>query len=261
MADNFGHIAESYDSTFTHTKTGKYQRNRVWKYLAKDLPSSSSKVLELNCGTGEDAVFILQHEHSLVTTDLSEEMVNVTKKKTEKFSNVEVRKLDLNDLDKLESADFKHVFSNFGGLNCLSPDQIRVFAQSLSSKMSSKGKFTAVIMGRKCWWERFYFRVKGDKKSRNRRLSKEAVMANVEGTQVPTWYYSPKEFDDLIGPTFKLTHQKSIGLFIPPSYMDKAFEGKGVLLRMLYFFEKISFGAPFLANRSDHFYLTFEKID
>ncbi len=258
MADNFGHIAQSYDSTFTNTRTGHYQRNRVWKYLSSDLPKGSSKILELNCGTGEDAVHLLSLGHTVTATDLSLKMVEVTRHKLKPFNNGNAQVLDLNNLNDLD-VRFEYVFSNFGGLNCLSPGQVQNFSKTLNSRLESNGRFTAVIMGRKCWWERFYFGLKKDKTSKNRRLSKSAVLANVEGVDVPTWYYSPKEFVQLMEPEFKLINKRSIGLFVPPSYLDKAFENKRILLKVLYFFEKLSCGAPFLANRADHFYLTFEK--
>ena len=50
-----------------------------------------------------------------------------------------------------------------------------------------------VIMPKNTLWERFYFSLKFQYKNAFRRNTKKAVYANVEGIQVPTWYYNPKE--------------------------------------------------------------------
>ena len=54
----FDREAASYDVDFTYTAVGKLQRKRVYHFLAKSLSEKPLQVLEINCGTGEDATWL-----------------------------------------------------------------------------------------------------------------------------------------------------------------------------------------------------------
>ena len=51
----------------------RYKRNRVRKHLMKYL-SPASDILELNAGTGEDAIFLARQGHRVHATDISSGM-------------------------------------------------------------------------------------------------------------------------------------------------------------------------------------------
>ena len=56
-ASGFDASATTYDTSFTNTEIGRLQRRRVYKYLNRYLNTSEPlNILELNCGTGEDAL-------------------------------------------------------------------------------------------------------------------------------------------------------------------------------------------------------------
>ena len=70
------HIASTYDASFTRTPIGQLQRKQVWTYLEKiTLELKGLDILELNCGTGEDAVLFSEKGFYIVATDVSEEML------------------------------------------------------------------------------------------------------------------------------------------------------------------------------------------
>ena len=82
MKTAFDSAAISYDEAFTHTPIGRLQRRRVWRYMRKVLaPYEQARILELNCGTGEDACFFAEMGHEVLATDISEEMLRVTEQK------------------------------------------------------------------------------------------------------------------------------------------------------------------------------------
>src|SRR5688500_10106525 len=87
MAVPFDHIASTYDSIFTRSAIGQLQRKRVWRYIDKIIPDLNGfEMLELNCGTGEDAMMFGERGFNIVATDISQEMLKVTQKKAEQFS-------------------------------------------------------------------------------------------------------------------------------------------------------------------------------
>jgi len=50
-------IGSDYDQIFTESLIGRAQRNAVWKILNRTF-SEKDNILELNCGTGEDAIHL-----------------------------------------------------------------------------------------------------------------------------------------------------------------------------------------------------------
>src|SRR5687767_5195726 len=78
----FSGAAGKYDEQFTNTSIGRLQRNRVWNYLNKNIsPTDHPRVLELNCGTGEDAKWLASTGFRVVATDLSAQMIQAAKQK------------------------------------------------------------------------------------------------------------------------------------------------------------------------------------
>lgn len=78
----FDHIASPYDSLFSRSAIGLLQRKTVWKYIEGVLPELNGfEMLELNCGSGEDAVLFGERGFNLVATDISEETMKLTEKK------------------------------------------------------------------------------------------------------------------------------------------------------------------------------------
>ena len=74
----FDTIASIYDDQFTDTRTGYLQRQLVYLHLEKILKQNKPKrILELNCGTGADAIWLTQKGFEVVATDISADMVKV----------------------------------------------------------------------------------------------------------------------------------------------------------------------------------------
>lgn len=251
--------AKNYDSVFTYSQIGKAQRNRVYHFLNKQNPSKNKKyILELNCGTGEDAQYFAQQGHSILATDISSEMIKVAKEKN-KHTNIRFQQLDITKITKETfSEKFDMIFSNFGGLNCLSKTQLASFIDTSESLLSPSGKMVLVMMPKNCLWERFYFSIKGEFKKARRRNTNKSLMVNVEGVQVKAWYYNPKDVVTLTSNNYKTIAIKPIGIKIPPSYLESFFSNKKGLLKLLIWAETL-FSNRFWAKYADHFIISFQK--
>ena len=98
------------------------------------------------------------------------------------------------DLQTIHSETFKEkfdlLFSNFGGLNCLSKQDLKEFLNNSKSILKPQGMLALVIMPKYCIWEQLYFFLKGDFKNMKRRNTNKALVSNVDGIQIPTWYYN-----------------------------------------------------------------------
>jgi SAM-dependent methyltransferase len=262
----FDATAEGYDAEFSNTAVGKMQRDLVWSFLDQHIfpfykEKNQKSALELNCGTGEDAVWLAKNNWKVLATDLSPRMIEVTQRKANTSgvgNHIHTQSLGFHQISELNK-QFDLVFSNFGGLNCISADEMAKFGISLSQKINTDGFFVAVIMGRFCWWESFYFLLKRNKKAAFRRFSKEPILARLDATtSVATWYYSPTSFLEALNRQlpdnqgFKLVKTEAIGFWLPPSYLDVFFKKMPFLLRTLNKMERACRGS-FWAGGADHF--------
>lgn len=250
----FDSYAESYDEDFSFSPIGKMQRARVHHFL-KPYLLNKKHVLEINCGTGEDARWLSSQGLKVEASDISEGMIEVCNQKNvpANFSACDSRDL----LSKYTSQQFDMIFSNFGGLNCLSPEEIKKFMADSSHLLKPNGIVAAVIMGRNCMWERYYFSKKKDQRQ-NRRLAKTGVDTIIKEEHFLTYYYSPDEFYIVGKEYYELMAYKPIGLFVPPSWFNQFFKSKKGLLHTLYFFEKL-FPVSFFADKADHYLILLQK--
>ena len=224
--NDFDISAKNYDAVFTYSEIGKAQRARVYYFLSNYIESESIDILEINCGTGEDVMYFSKKGNTVVATDISEEMLKVAQKKN-KTPHASFMQLDINTISEtLFSNKFDLIFSNFGGLNCLSPTQLESFITKSQDLLKPSGKLVAVIMPKHSLWEQFYFSLKGKFREARRRNTAEAVVANVEGALVSTWYFNPKEIVSWAENKYNLMGINPIGFVIPPSYLDHYFSNK-----------------------------------
>ena len=195
----FDDAASTYDQDFTHSNIGKALRDSVWKYLDKVLENSSPlKILELNCGTGEDAIRFAKKGHKVFATDLSAEMAKRTSEKIRELELQQMVDVYTSDARAIDQYDFPSgfdlVFSNFGGLNCLNGKDLEKLSVDLCNLLKPNGRFIAVVMPKYCMWESFYFVTKFDFNQMFRRNSETSLQVKVGDVFVETWYYSPSQF-------------------------------------------------------------------
>ncbi|NRB53248.1 MAG: class I SAM-dependent methyltransferase [Saprospiraceae bacterium] len=232
----FDAYAADYDSAFTHSQIGRLQRAQVWKallpYLAKPL-----KILEVNCGTGVDALWLAEQGHEVLATDISPGMIDICQQKLQYHNpvgKIEFQLADFSQLDQLTKfGPFDLIFSNFGGLNCIDANSSRTFSQHCSQLLGPKGLAFLVYISKTCRWENYYFRYQGDRKKAARRQTSGPVISDVEGKNVEIWYYLLEELKILYSESFQCIDQFPIGLFVPPSYMEEWFTHKPTLLKAL----------------------------
>lgn len=259
MSSDFDIGAQRYDSHFSFSQIGKAQRERVYYFLEKELLSGkeSLHVLELNCGTGEDAQYLTQKGHRLIATDISEGMIAQAQQKYGKHIDFEIQDITTITANTF-SEPFDLIFSNFGGLNCLSPEQLQSFLVTAPHLLKASGSLCMVIMPQSCLWERVYFLAKANLKKAFRRSTKQAVLANVDGVNIATWYYNPSELKKWGTPHFETKSVTPIGIAIPPSYLEPFFLNKKAILKFLQKAETYltsSFWAPY----ADHFMIHLQK--
>ncbi len=255
----FDSVATLYDDVFTNSAIGKLQRKRVHHFLKKYLSNSRKlEILEINCGTGEDALWLKSMGHDVLATDASAKMIEMANAKNKMPGlTFEVCTFD-NSINKFQDRQFDMIFSNFGGLNCIDGYEMKKNSEHFSYLLKPKGKLIAVVMGRKCVWEAIYFALKLNFKNIRRRQNEMETLVKVGNYFQKTFYYSPKELTSHFSKNFHLGSKSPVGIALPPSYLEPFFKNKYWLLRILYIKECL-LPFSFFSNYADHYFAVLEK--
>lgn len=254
----FDQIAHHYDSTFTNSVIGELQREQVWRYLQKILPQLNGlEILELNCGTGEDAVQFGERGFTILATDISQEMLKLTNSKIKQHAlqnRVTSFCLDIANIDSVSfDKRFDLVFSNFGGLNCIGPAAVQRLINKMPTLLSPGGRFIAIIMPPYCLWASLYFLFKFRFRDGFQRWTDKKVLATFPGINFNVWYYKPSEIKNWIHPAFKTMATLPIGLTVPPTYLEKFFSRHRAWLSVFNTIDTKLGQLSLLSGMADHF--------
>jgi ubiquinone/menaquinone biosynthesis C-methylase UbiE len=257
----FNKAATDYDVSFTNTAVGTMQRNRVWKYLENLLKNRKAEVLEINCGTGEDALWLAKRCYSVTATDVAGSMITVaeTKRIIAGINNVNFKTLDFFQLNKnLSPQQYDFIFSDFGGLNCVNEPELVHLSKDFAKLLYPGGKLVMVVMGKYCLWETLYFLFKFKIGKALRRWDNKGVHTKIEEEEFETWFYSVRALKKIFNPHFKLLEARPIAFAVPPSYLQNYFDKKPKWLQRLNRWDNLLTRFMLLSNFSDHLVLTFE---
>lgn len=260
----FDVLAADYDTSFSQSLTGQAQRmvSRAWlrSFLAG---RGMLRILEINCGTGEDAIWLASLGHTVIATDQSEHMIREARAKilpdSPHVSPVFIACSFEALSSHLNEDSFDLVFSNFAGLNCISPGQLIALNQQLQQLLTNDGYIAAVIFGKYCWWETCYYLLRADRRNAFRRWTSKPVMARLTASvSQPVFYYSIRRFMKTMRP-FYLLEKKPVGLFIPPSYMEYSMQRNKRVFGLLVKLENLIQRVSFCSSLADHTYLLLKK--
>jgi ubiquinone/menaquinone biosynthesis C-methylase UbiE len=220
-ATAFSRQSARFDQLYGEDGMIAYKRVRVRQHLAAIL-KPESLVLELNCGTGEDAVWLARQGHFVHATDLSAGMLEKTieKIKTEKLTHyISTENISFTSLEELKNqGPYDHIFSNFAGLNCTG--ELDKVLASFSQLLRPGGGVTLVLLPRFCLWE-FLLVFRGKFKTAFRRFfSNKGRQARVEGTFFKCWYYNPAYLKKQMAKDFDPVSLEGLCSLVPPSYMQ-----------------------------------------
>lgn len=256
----FSSAAKKYDTEFTHTSTGSNQRQQVHSYLEQLLQRTSiNNILELNCGTGEDALWLAGKGINVLATDIAPGMIEIAEQKKGIAKNPSFQCLSIAAISTLAPHSYDLIFSNFGGLNCIDPKAMQQLAADAAHLLKPGGTFVGVVMGRNCMIEKWYFRLKGDSANKNRRLTSGAVNANVDGHTIPIYYFSPDEMESHFSAHFNVRLKRPIGLFTPPSYLESKFRMIPGLPSIAGFLDRNIASRESWSDYADHFLIEFKR--
>jgi ubiquinone/menaquinone biosynthesis C-methylase UbiE len=254
----FDSVAEQYDDNFTRSVVGRAQRDAVWRKAIRTF-SAGQHILELNCGTGEDALFFARHGISVTALDASRQMVLQARRRREleaPHSPIRFELLPTENLGELnEAPPFDGVFSNFSGLNCV-PD-LAVVVEELSDRVKPGAPLLLCLSTRFCLWEICWYLLHGNFRKAFRRCGGHAT-ARFNDYTIHVQYPTLRHLRALFGP-FTLRSCAGIGIMVPPSYLEPWAQKHPKILGVLSRIDRALCGLPIFRVIGDHMLLHFEK--
>ena len=214
IAEAFSRTAEKYDSFAEDHPHLTRMRNNVYSHVMKHVPRGAS-ILELNAGTGTDAVQLAQRGYSIHATDIAPGMLNRLHEKITRLGlqdRVTMEERSFLSLESTQGAPFDAVFSDLGGLNCV-PDLTPVIKQ-LPGVLKPGGMVIWVLMPHVCLWELAEV-FRGNVSLAFRRFSRGRVRAKLEGLNFDVYYFSPQQVIRWFGDRFALIALDGLSVITP----------------------------------------------
>jgi len=248
----FDAVAASYDASFTRTAVGTVLRAMVQERLAANF-HGTQRVLELGCGTGEDALWLARTGVEVVATDASAEMIETASRKLLQENGrarVVFRSLAMENLTTLtDTPPFDGVFSNFGAINCVV--DLPALIGEVACRLAPEARLVWVIMGRHVPWEWLWFLLRGEPAKALRRYTRHGVPWR--GIRIA--YPTPGQMAALLRPYFDLLRISPLGWALPPSYAAGWVERSPRVFAALTRLESMAHHSRVLAGLADHYIL------
>jgi ubiquinone/menaquinone biosynthesis C-methylase UbiE len=255
----FDAAATSYDATY-ETLPGIKRLRTLTSGIFLRLFRPGQHLLELNCGTGTDAITLARHGMTVLATDASPLMILEARQKIDAAQlggRVQTRVLAFHELELLSGRAFDGVYSNLGGLNCT--DRLNLIGYNLSRITRPGGLFIATVMPSFCLWETLAFAVRGQWKQSMRRRSPNGCLAFLHGDVVQTFYHSPRKFYDAMYEYFELVELHGLNIFTPPPNSARAYAVLARLLAPLELLDAIVARIPPFSSIGDHYVMVLRR--
>lgn len=262
VSNAFDSASEEYDFTISQNWINRMVRKRSLAVLLKYVDNRSS-LLEIGCGTGEEAIKIAPQVKRIIATDISTKMIELVKLKI-KAKNLEDKILPLHipasrisEVEYLLSGNKLDLAYSFNGaLNC-EPD-LEGFASSLSKLIKPSGYLICSIRNSVCASEMLAHLVamQFDKCTPRK---KQPIMVSVGGKDIPAFYYTPNEFARFFKPWFSLHKLIALPAIIPPAYLNEYFLKFGMLVNILERLDALFAVAPLFNLLGDQTLFVFQK--
>lgn len=217
----FSRQSAIFDALYSNNTIVQYKRDRVRSHALRYLPADAH-ILELNSGTGEDAVFFARQGYRVHATDIAPGMQATLRAKADAQglgNMISTELCSFTHLDQLQQrGPYDMIFSNFAGLNCTGElDKVLASFQGL---LKPGGTVLLVVLPPFCLWETLLV-FKGKCRTAFRRFcSSRGRKAKVEGLPFTCWYYKPSFITKALREQYTLNRLEGLCALVPPSYIE-----------------------------------------
>ena len=214
IAEAFSCTSERYDAFAQDHAHLTHLRNKVYIHLQRFL-GGGANILELNAGTGIDAVELAQRGYRVHATDIAAGMLARLHEKIQRLEmgdRVAIQQCSFTRLDEVVGGPYDAVFSDLGGLNCIA--DLRPVIQQLPLVLKPGGLVTWVLMPPTCLWEMAEL-LRGHFRLAFRRYARNGALTHLEGYYFQTYYFTPRQVIDWFGSDYELLGIEGLSVITP----------------------------------------------
>jgi len=262
----FDRVADTYDLEARANPSMRYMR-AISLATLQNAFGANQRVLEIGCGTGEEAITLARAGVRVVATDPAAGMLAVTERRLREEGlqdQVQTRQLSAAELGMLlweyGEQSFDGCYSSFGALN--GEPTLRPVGVALAALVRPGGMFVASVMNRFHLFETAWYAGHGRLATAARRW-RGPVHASVgagSGETMQTWYYTPGDVARALAPHFEVTHCRALPFLLPPPYLASLWNKHPRFWeRMALVEEKLAPRWPF-RTMGDHFLIVLRRL-
>ena len=208
VQEAFDRHSSVYDERFSKPILGETIRNEVWQIADAEF-AGARNLLDLGCGTGEDAIHYAQRGAHVTAVDLSPGMLNRSKAKAAALrllSNIDCVVAEMTTFSAPAGA-FDGMISNFGALNCI--QDLSFLCRLCETSLRPGSALVLITMGYFYPLETALFLLKANPRRAFRRL-RGSCEVKIEGAPVPVYYHSVASMRRMLGSAFQF--KRAVGL-------------------------------------------------
>jgi SAM-dependent methyltransferase len=258
--DAFDSVAADYDGPRGNNASIRDMRSEMWHWLDATF-APGSRLIDIGCGTGLDAIRMAQLGHHVTATDWSLQMVQRTSDRAERellTSRVQAIAVGGHELRRLDGAGtYNGAYSNLGPLNCV-PDLVDVSGEC-ARLLKPGGALVFTVIGRICPWEIAHYLRRRQWARVKVRYARNVVPVSMNKHTIWTRYYGPREFYRAFKRHFTLEHFRGLCVFAPPPYLTWIREKHPRSYDRLWRLDRRVSGWPLLRGIGDHFLMVMRK--
>jgi ubiquinone/menaquinone biosynthesis C-methylase UbiE len=248
--DPFSDIASNYDASFTELNSVVLLRRRIHELVRRSFPAHAT-VLDLACGTGEDALLLARQGYVVVGADRSRGMLDRAWAKSRSMDERPAFvHMDAVSLAMFRNSSFDAIISNFGGLNCVS--DLRATLSECHRVLRPRGTMVLCLLGAHSIWENAAFALRGAWRSSFRRRSGIPVPVRVGQDTVDTWYHSIRSVRQSAGALFDVLAVIGLSTVAPPPSSQSFARRFPRLTSFLYQLDRSVQAFPIVRGLGDH---------
>lgn len=213
VARAFSETAPTYDS-FERFPVTLTIRRRIYS-IVESLTSPRARILDINCGTGTDALYLHRRGFDVVGVDIARGMIEQARQKArQEGTNIPFFVSSFTDLQHIAKGPFDLVLSNFGGINCV--EDLSPVARAIAAVTRVSGYLVVMVMPRFSLWEFASGLLHGNMSLATRRLKGHALATLAGEDAFPVFYHSLHAIRKAFSPFFKVTSVTGINIVTPP---------------------------------------------
>jgi ubiquinone/menaquinone biosynthesis C-methylase UbiE len=258
--DAFDSVAADYDGPRGNNELIQNMRAEMWRWLDATFVAGS-RLIDLGCGTGLDAIRMAQRGYRITATDWSPKMIERTRDRAERervTDAVETIAVGAHELHRIEGQGlFDGAYSDLGALNCV--PELSEVSRQCARLLKEGGKLVFTVIGRICPWEIGHYLLRGDWTRAKVRFARGMVPVRLNKRIVWANYYTPRQLYHFFEPHFSLTHYRGLCTFAPPPYLTWVSEGHRRWYEWLWRTDRRTAGWAVLRNLGDHFLIVMTK--